>query len=209
MSRIHEALKKAAQDKATQPPRVVTADLLECATEIHRHIEPPEDVTRVENVRVPGIDPRFKETRYLNYEELIKRCSHPRWTLDARNSVFVGDDSDRIGAERFRTLRSRLYQIAGTQQLKKLLVTSSIPAVGKTFVAANLAQSIVRQSDRRVLLIGVFFRASYALPGYTNLWESPVAPDLLTICVVKSTNTRLFKMDWRGIFVLFPAASRF
>jgi len=160
MSRIHEALKKAAQDKATQPPRVVTADLVEGAAEINRHIEPPEDVMRVENLRVSGIDPRFKETRFLNYEELIKRCCHPQWSLDARNSVFVGDDSDRIGAERFRTLRSRLYQIAGTQQLKKLLVTSSIPAEGKTFVAANLAQSIVRQPDRRVLLIDADLRAS-------------------------------------------------
>src|ERR1700681_1835038 len=160
MSRIHEALKKAAQDKATQPPRVVTADLVEGAAEINRHIEPPEDVMRVENMRVPGIDPRFKETRFLNYEEFIKRCSHPQWTMDARNSVFVGGDSDRIGAERFRTLRSRLYQIAGTQQLKKLLITSSVPAEGKTFVAANLAQSIIRQPDRRVLLIDADLRAS-------------------------------------------------
>jgi len=29
--------------------------------------------------------------------------------------------------ERFRTLRSRLYQISTTQSLKKVLVTSSIP----------------------------------------------------------------------------------
>ena len=90
----------------------------------------------------------------------MKRCSHPKWTLDARNSVFVGADSDRVGAERFRTLRSRLYQIAGAQKLKKLLITSSIPAEGKTFVAANLAQSIVRQPDRRVLLIDADLRAS-------------------------------------------------
>src|SRR6202521_2744930 len=122
MSRIHEALKKAAQDKATQPPRVVTADLVEGAAEINRHIEPPEDVMRVEHVRVPGIDPRFKETPFLNYEELIKRCSHPQWTLDARNSVFVGGDSDRIGAERFRTLSSRLYEIAGTRALNECLL---------------------------------------------------------------------------------------
>jgi capsular exopolysaccharide synthesis family protein len=41
-----------------------------------------------------------------------------------------------------------------------LLITSSIPAEGKTFVAANLAQSIVRQPDRRVLLIDADLRAS-------------------------------------------------
>jgi capsular exopolysaccharide synthesis family protein len=40
------------------------------------------------------------------------------------------------------------------------LVTSSVPAEGKTFVAANLAQSIIRQADRRVLLIDADLRAS-------------------------------------------------
>ena len=160
MSRIHEALKKAAQDRAAQTPAAVTADLVDGAAEINRHIEPPDDLLRAERVRLETADPRFKEARFLNYEELVKRCTHPKWTLDARNSVFVGADSDRVGAERFRTLRSRLYQIAGTQQLKKLLITSSIPAEGKTFVAANLAQSIVRQPDRRVLLIDADLRAS-------------------------------------------------
>ena len=160
MSRIHEALKKAAQDRATQTPTAVTADLVDGAAEINRHIEPPVEVLRTENMRVAMADPRFKESRLLSYEELVKRCTHPQWTLDARNSVFVGADSDRIGAERFRTLRSRLYQIAGAQPLKKLLITSSIPAEGKTFVAANLAQSIVRQPDRRVLLVDADLRAS-------------------------------------------------
>lgn len=160
MSRIHEALKKAAQDRAAQTPTAVTADLVDGAAEINRHIEPAEDPIRAERLRLEVPDPRFKDERVLNYEELVKRCSHPKWTLDARNSVFVGADSDRVGAERFRTLRSRLYQIAGAQQLKKLLITSSIPAEGKTFVAANLAQSIVRQPDRRVLLIDADLRAS-------------------------------------------------
>jgi protein-tyrosine kinase len=160
MSRIHDALKKAAQDRATQTPTAVTADLVDGAAEINRHIEPAEDVMRAERLRLEAPDPRFKDARVLNYEELVKRCSHPKWTLDARNSVFVGAESDRVGAERFRTLRSRLYQIAGAQQLKKLLITSSIPAEGKTFVAANLAQSIVRQPDRRVLLIDADLRAS-------------------------------------------------
>jgi protein-tyrosine kinase len=160
MSRIHEALKKAAQDRATQTPTAVTADLVDGAAEINRHIEPAKDPIRAERLRLEAPDPRFKDARVLSYEELVKRCSHPKWTLDARNSVFVGADSDRVGAERFRTLRSRLYQIAGAQQLKKLLITSSIPAEGKTFVAANLAQSIVRQPDRRVLLIDADLRAS-------------------------------------------------
>jgi capsular exopolysaccharide synthesis family protein len=90
--------------------------------------------------------------------------------------VFHGGDLQKIGAERFRTLRSRLSQIAATQTLKKVIVTSSIPAEGKTFVAANLANSIVRQRDRRVLLIDADLRASRlhlvlgapASPGLTD-----------------------------------------
>ena len=162
MSRIHEALKKAAQERAEKAPSAVTADLVDGAAEINRHVETPiETPLRIETMRAEmAAEPRFRGAPVLTYDELVKRCAHPRWTLDARNSVFVGADSDRVGAERFRTLRSRLYQIAGTQTLKKLLITSSIPAEGKTFVAANLAQSIVRQPDRRVLLIDADLRAS-------------------------------------------------
>ena len=39
-------------------------------------------------------------------------------------------------------------------------MTSSVPAEGKTYVASNLAQSIVRQPDRKVLLIDADLRAS-------------------------------------------------
>ena len=159
MSRIHEALKKAAQDRAVQTPAAVTTDLVDSAEEIKRHFA-PTDGLELE----PGADLRSTGTRVLprilTYEELVKRCQHPSWTLDPRNSVFIAEDGDKIGAERFRTLRSRLYQIASTQPLKRVLVTSSIPAEGKTFVAANLAQSIVRQPDRRVLLIDADLRAS-------------------------------------------------
>jgi capsular exopolysaccharide synthesis family protein len=74
--------------------------------------------------------------------------------------VFGGTDGKKTGAEPFRTLRSRLFQIASTSALKRILITSSVPAEGKTFVAANLARSIIRQPDRRVLLIDADLRAS-------------------------------------------------
>jgi protein-tyrosine kinase len=64
------------------------------------------------------------------------------------------------GTEQFRTLRSRLSQMREKQPLKKVLVTSSLPKEGKSFVAANLAQAIVRQQGRRVLLIDGDLRAA-------------------------------------------------
>jgi capsular exopolysaccharide synthesis family protein len=43
--------------------------------------------------------------------------------------------------------------------LRKVLITSTLPGEGKTFVATNLALSIVRQPERRVLLIDADLRA--------------------------------------------------
>src|SRR5947209_9433356 len=42
--------------------------------------------------------------------------------------------------------------------LKKILVTSALPKEGKSFTAANLAQVLVRQHGRRVLLIDADLR---------------------------------------------------
>jgi capsular exopolysaccharide synthesis family protein len=70
---------------------------------------------------------------------------------------FNGDDRAR-GSEEFRTLRSRLYHAREKMPLKKVLVTSALPKEGKSFTASNLAQVLVRQHGRRVLLIDADLR---------------------------------------------------
>jgi capsular exopolysaccharide synthesis family protein len=72
--------------------------------------------------------------------------------------LFFQDDDSRIGAEEFRTLRNRLYQIREKMPLKRLMVTSALPQEGKSFVAANLAQVMVRQHGRRALVIDADLR---------------------------------------------------
>jgi protein-tyrosine kinase len=71
---------------------------------------------------------------------------------------FNGNESAR-GTEEFRTLRSRLYHARESMTLKKILVTSALPKEGKSFTSANLAQVLVRQHGRRVLLIDADLRA--------------------------------------------------
>jgi len=73
--------------------------------------------------------------------------------------LFFQEDENRRGAEEFRTLRSRLYQIRERMPLKRIMVTSALPREGKSFVAANLAQVMVRQHGRRVLLIDADLRS--------------------------------------------------
>jgi capsular exopolysaccharide synthesis family protein len=162
MSRIHEALKKAAEEKSSRLSSAASADIVDVATDVSRTITPLADLTLPQ---APTAHTDNNST-FLSFEALIKKCAHPRWELDPRTSVFHDGNSDKTGAERFRTLRSRLYQIAGTRSLKRVLITSSIPAEGKTFVAANLAQSIVRQNGPRVLLIDADLRASRLHLGF-------------------------------------------
>ena len=162
MSRIHEALKKAAQERSVQLAKSGDATFAELAA------APTAPVATAEAIPLSGLEVSVvappsavaDSLTYLRYDDLIKKCATPKWRIDARLSVFEGNDDKQVGAERFRTLRSRLYQIAGTRPLRRIMVTSSVPAEGKTFVAANLAQSIVRQPDRKVLLIDADLRAS-------------------------------------------------
>jgi protein-tyrosine kinase len=155
MSRIHEALKKAEQERSAQRSASIEAGVVIDAIEL------PRPLSAGESFQETTQDPHLaQDSVRLSYEALIKRCARARFKCDPRMSVFEGHEDGNLGSERFRTLRSRLYQIADTRTLRKLLITSTLPAEGKTFVVANLAQSIVRQPERRVLLIDGDLRAS-------------------------------------------------
>ena len=156
MSRIHDALKKAAEEKASRSPAGLSQDFVDMTKEFCPPVGAADDLQKKPTNAILGVKPSHS----LRFEELLQRCAHPQWKLNSCVSVFENEENNKAGAECFRTLRSRLYQIAGTRMLKRILVTSSIPAEGKTFVATNLALSIIRQPDQRVLLIDADLRAS-------------------------------------------------
>src|SRR5215467_13371997 len=156
MSRIHEALKKAAQERSAQLAAGVEPNFLE-VVDAPPTVVPP--LREVQEAPMRSFKP-IESPGFLRFEDLAAKCAKPQWSIDPRMSVFEGAFGSHIGAERFRTLRSRLYQIAAVRQLKSVVVTSSVPAEGKTYVASNLAQSIVKQTDRKVLLIDADLRAS-------------------------------------------------
>jgi protein-tyrosine kinase len=171
MSRIHEALKKAEQEKAAQSAtteRTIAPSVAEPAV-------PAVSPNRSAQEGVRRTAPREEISgSVLRFEDLVARCTHPEWKADSALRVSLAGDSGKIVGERFRTLRSRLYQIAGMRPLKRLLVTSSMPAEGKTFVATNLVRSIIRQADRRVLLIDADLRA----PRLHKALGAPSSPGL-------------------------------
>ena len=158
MSRIHEALKKAAEERiAKLGGDRAGADLIDLATD--SVLSPDHGVERADSKLRPALT-SVEEAQRANFASFAKRCSRPGWKVDPGSAKFGAGKDDRAVVERFRTLRSRLYQIAAVQPLRTLLITSSVPMEGKTFIATNLAHSFIRQSDRRVLLIDADLRAS-------------------------------------------------
>jgi capsular exopolysaccharide synthesis family protein len=82
------------------------------------------------------------------------------WNTDNKKIVAYHSSDSTLGTEEFRSLRSKLYQSRDAGPLRKVLVASALPQEGKTFVAANLAHAIVRQRERRALLIDADLRWS-------------------------------------------------
>lgn len=70
---------------------------------------------------------------------------------DTRRLV-VHDDPKAVSSEAFRTLRTNLQFASPDAKLETILITSSVPAEGKSTVCSNLAVSIV-QTGKRVILV--------------------------------------------------------
>jgi len=168
MSKIHEALKRAQQERSLglgdnngaglSAVPIVSNDPIPQSV----HTEPALPARPDQRVAAPLVQQRAQAPRARHsidsapspqYEELLKKCSKPVWSPDPYALVFSAAHTQAVGAEQFRTLRSRLYDLRETAHLKKILITSAIPGEGKTFVASNIAQAIAREKGRRVLLI--------------------------------------------------------
>jgi protein-tyrosine kinase len=156
MSRIHEALKKAATERAAQLEGKSGLEEVELVGERLVAGEFESQLTKVG--RKSFVEP--EEPGQSSWEKLVEKWKRTDWKVDPRFSVFADEALFRHGAEKFRTLRSRLYQIAATRQLKRVLITSSVPEEGKTFISSNLAQSFARQENKKALLIDADLRAS-------------------------------------------------
>jgi protein-tyrosine kinase len=157
MSRIHEALKKAQEERAAQQAAHGTNSVDAVDPQSQNSfaraalLEAPEE-SAIGTVGQPDGP--------IMIEMLLARCPQRRWKPDPSMLLFLNADEDNPGKEVFRTLRTRLYQVRAVQPLRTVLVTSALPGEGKTFVTSNLAQSLVRQRERRTLIIDADLRLS-------------------------------------------------
>jgi len=174
MSRIHEALKKAEQERTVSqggqaPASLVAAISTESSAAIVE--EKPERPQAPTAPFPPGM-PFFANS--FSGDALLARSQQLEWQPDEKTMLFFNGNESGRGTEEFRTLRSRLYHAREHMTLKKVLVTSALPKEGKSFTSANLAQVLVRQHGRRVLLIDADLRA----PRLHSMLGTTSAPGL-------------------------------
>lgn len=198
MSRIHEALKKAASERAAQigaTPSVEPVDTIE------------ESLVERVDIATPGNARRrmveLEQPTASKWDQFLQSCKSVEWKIDPRFSVFADEKSFPHGAEKFRTLRSRLYQIAAVRPLKRVLLTSSVPEEGKTFVASNLAQSIARHESKKVLLIDGDLRAS----RLHLTMGAPGTPGLADYLAGEVDETQIVQVGSKGNLCFIPGGS--
>jgi len=156
MSRIHEALKRAEEQRAASQgghaPLQQNAEVT--VTDPSMKAPVVESAPTGAASAVPSFASQF------TFDTLLARCPQHNWAPDTKTMLFFNAEEQGYGTEEFRTLRSRLYQMREKIALKKVLITSALPKEGKSFVAANLAQVMVRQHGRRALLIDADLRGA-------------------------------------------------
>lgn len=103
---------------------------------LDRSVKTPEEIEG-KGVSVLSWIPSIEELKDLGSSQL---------------EFIVANKPNATASESFKALRTRVYYAKIESQLKTILITSSLPAEGKTTVALNLAGSFAL-ADKKVLLV--------------------------------------------------------
>ena len=81
----------------------------------------------------------------------LSRIEKRPWTLSLSQIPALQERGPSV--EQFRSLRSRIFELRDIKPLKSVLVSSGLPQEGKSFISINLAISLARHKNSKVLLI--------------------------------------------------------
>jgi protein-tyrosine kinase len=159
MSRIYEALQKAESERKLErrepepriPEQAGSAGIGAAAAVAERE----EPVLAAPGfTETPIVAEPYKEpsTRRMGEEslDLSKIVTRP-WALSLAQLPALLERGPAV--EQFRSLRSRIFELRDINPLKTILVSSGLPQEGKSFVSTNLALSLARHKNSKVLLI--------------------------------------------------------
>jgi capsular exopolysaccharide synthesis family protein len=150
MSRIEEALRRAAVPSGTRGPHSLKeAPALGIEPTLTTY--PPEAPAAAARPRradsvpkaVPA-DPRHQR----------KLPSFPQ----AMAGKLILNHAPPVAVEQYRRLAATLHELQSMQQTKTLMVTSTVPREGKSLTVTNLALTMSESYQRRVLLIDADLR---------------------------------------------------
>ncbi|MGH9581657.1 MAG: CpsD/CapB family tyrosine-protein kinase, partial [Bryobacteraceae bacterium] len=167
MSRVHDALRKAAQERSSEAPKISrkTEAFMRVAGNIPAVSAPVYQPPSAPEPAEPSLDARpsaaLQAEDLENLEEAISGAREfPYRPLNEALLVDVSNPRE-APAEEFRSLRTRLNHLQTLQPLRALVVTSASPAEGKSFTAMNLAVAQAQLADKRVLLADFDFRRPF------------------------------------------------
>jgi capsular exopolysaccharide synthesis family protein len=148
MSRIYEALQKAEAERKQETPATPfeNREAGESTAAVADY-EPSAGYAQAEFAATLASAPSVSPAAASGFDAIARYDWHP--SLEKLPSLL-----DRGPAvEQFRSLRSRLFELRAARPLKSVLISSGMPQEGKSFVAANLAISLARHRNSKVLLI--------------------------------------------------------
>lgn len=164
MSRIYEALQKAESEKSSthftgttaepdQPTRgyhvrsAVAAATALAEPEFETSAFPEPAPERLQQLSATPLQPASQRLSRMDLNAVSARAWHPDLT------ALPAIEERGPAVEQFRSLRSRIYELRDVKPLRSILISSGMPEEGKSFVAANLAISLARNRNSKVLLI--------------------------------------------------------
>ena len=164
MSRVHDALRKAAQEtSAPARPPVRRASVLATpepagAASDHRAAPLVAEPGAIAAEESPAPAAFIDLAELYDLESVVQNAREIPYN-PLPDALLVNPLKPREApAEEFRTLRTRLNHMQTLQPLHTLVVTSASPAEGKSFTATNLAVTQSQLADKRVLLADFDFR---------------------------------------------------
>ena len=178
MSRVHDALRKAAQENPAPPkpavPRVEAQVPPAEAAAFNERVAANPPSAPIENP--PPFNPVFIDVAAdLDDFEQIIAGAHSFPYNPLKEALLINPMMPREApAEEFRSLRTRLNHLQTLQPLHTLVVTSASPAEGKSFTAMNLAVTQAQLADKRVLLADFDFRR----PSIDKTFQIPTSPGI-------------------------------
>jgi len=202
MSNLFDALRRADAENSGLDGGsglALATELLQSAEEKEKRIEPastPKPQFEVDAFEVNSNPPA------PSVGDEMERCTVLPLSIGEESHLVSVGAEESLGAEKFRFLAVRLRQLRQNRPLKKILITSTIPQEGKSMIAANLACTLARRKQHKILLLEGDLRR----PNIANQFGVGKVPGLCEWLSGLTQDINIYKLGDLGLWML-PAGA--